>query len=158
MATPPTPAAAAKRIQTRQRQEEALRLKIAGATYQQIADQLGYSNRGSAAKAVQSLLDRHEFEGVEAYRHIELARREDLYLRLRASIASGDVPAIRAANRILDSIDQLLGLRERPGMDMDELHNLSRTLARQMAEAAGIEEELAVKYVEGLLRGEEVSL
>ena len=43
-----------RRIQAHERQLKALELRLAGVTYQQIADELGYSGRQGAFKAVES--------------------------------------------------------------------------------------------------------
>ena len=138
------------------KQQEALQLKIAGATYAQIAESLGYNSAQAAHKAIHSLLDRQEAAVANEYRHIELARREMLWFNLQALIRAADVPAMRLANRILDSIDLLLGLRERPGIDVNELHAQTMKLAREMAESAGLNPKDVVASVEAYLRGEEI--
>ncbi|QSX32476.1 hypothetical protein JYB87_11940 [Shewanella avicenniae] len=45
----------------------------------------------------------------EKYRALQLARYEDMFLRLQTKVKSGDGKAIETARRILDSINRLTG-------------------------------------------------
>ena len=46
------------------RRSEAIRLKTTGCTYEQIAEALGYANRGTVHRIVQQALDVREVESV----------------------------------------------------------------------------------------------
>jgi hypothetical protein len=65
----------------RERQEQALKLRLGGATYAQIAAKLEYADKSGAFRAVQAVLDRQESEGAAALRKIEDARLDLLWLR-----------------------------------------------------------------------------
>lgn len=60
--------------EVRQREAEAVRLRTANTSYEEIARQLGWANGTAARRAIQRALDRHEEEGVEDLRRIENAK------------------------------------------------------------------------------------
>ena len=62
-----------------QRDAEAARLKAAGRTYQQIADELGYSDRGNAWRGVQRAIKSVLKEPAEELIAVEAGRLDDLY-------------------------------------------------------------------------------
>lgn len=64
-----------------QRDAEACRLRTHGATYQQIADQLGFRHRDGAYRAVQRALHATVAEPAGELRQLELARLEELWRR-----------------------------------------------------------------------------
>ena len=53
-------------------------IRPSGYSFQGIADQLGFSNRSSARKAVIRLLEQYETDEVEKYRQLENYRLEEL--------------------------------------------------------------------------------
>ncbi|MGV9579740.1 hypothetical protein ACWDRZ_24110 [Streptomyces sp. NPDC003509] len=67
-----------------QRDAEAARLRARGLTYQQIADELGWTSRGDAHHAVQRALEATVKEAGDEVRAIELARLDDELVRLAA--------------------------------------------------------------------------
>ena len=66
------------REESRMRAIKALQLKMAGYTYESIAQQLGYCDKSGALKAVDRILDRHEDEQSDRYRAMENQRLEEL--------------------------------------------------------------------------------
>ena len=62
----------------RKREHDAVQLALAGATYQQIAEQLGYASKGNAWRAVHRLLARVDSEDAEALRTVEGSRLDRL--------------------------------------------------------------------------------
>lgn len=75
MATRKTPAkTTTRRARDRARAVQALQLKSAGHTYDAIATELGYANRGTAQAAVQNLLNNMESESVDEHRALQLER------------------------------------------------------------------------------------
>ncbi len=46
----------------------AMQLLARGRTYQQVADELGYANRGTVHRIVQQALETHEADNVEFFR------------------------------------------------------------------------------------------
>jgi hypothetical protein len=68
---------AAKRAEVAERRTKAIRLHLAGLTFQQIADQLGYSSRQVAGKDVARALEElkaEQHKAAEEWRAVELAR------------------------------------------------------------------------------------
>lgn len=112
---------------------KALNLRAQGATYDQIAERLGYSNRGGAHKAVARLLRGREAEGVDELRAQGQARYETviremgLLLSERKQVtevtdtgvetkvvpvhdSASRTAAARAIIRAQDSLNRLFGL------------------------------------------------
>lgn len=108
-ARPPTRdvAAAARALQ-------ALNLRKLGATYDQIARECGYGNRGTAFHAVQRELQRTLVHPTEEVRTLESERLDDIYRAMIAKAVRGDVPAAGVCLRIMERRASLLGLDYRP--------------------------------------------
>lgn len=68
----------AKNVASEDRAAKALNLRAQGATYEQIAERLGYSNRSSAHVAVNRLLSNRQAEGVDELRAQGQARYESV--------------------------------------------------------------------------------
>lgn len=94
----------------RQRQHEALKLCLAGATYERIADELGYADRSGAFRAVQAVLDRQESHAAEELRKIEDARLDLLWLKAFPKVMAGELKAIEVAAKLHDRRVKLHGL------------------------------------------------
>ena len=99
----------AKAVSNKERQAKALELRKAGATYQQISDQLGYSNYKSAARSVKTALERLVREPAEELRNMELERLNHMLLTLWPRVQGGEYPAIDRAIRIGERIAALTG-------------------------------------------------
>lgn len=64
------------------RRARAVELATQGHTYNQIASEVGYANRGTAYKVVRKALDENVAEAVEEYREVEVARLNALQAAL----------------------------------------------------------------------------
>jgi orotate phosphoribosyltransferase-like protein len=84
----------------------AVELLASGCTYQQIAEELGYTSRGTAHNVVAKALREQTTEAVGSLRGLENARLDALQLALWDAAMTGDA---RAAN----SIVQIIGARVR---------------------------------------------
>ncbi len=93
------------------RRSEAIRLKTAGCTYEQIAQELGYANRGTVHRIVQQALDVREVESVEELRRLELDRLDAVHASLWPQAMTGHVPSVLALLRVIDLRTRLLGLQ-----------------------------------------------
>lgn len=93
-----------------QKQDEAVRLRLAGASFDQIAEQLGYKTRSAAYKAVLAAVSRWGREPVEQLRQVEGARLDELRLRLMAEIRKGKLEHVDRYLRLSDRYAQLMGL------------------------------------------------
>jgi len=97
-------------IKSRERQALALELRKSGATYQQIADQLGYRSPQSAHKSVTSALKKLVEEPSEELRKVELERLDGMFLEMYRQAKQGILGAVDRCLRIMERRAKLLGL------------------------------------------------
>ena len=100
-------------IAVRQRGQEAIKLRMAGATITQIASQLGYANESGAYKAIMRELEQTAQdmgESTEAVRQLELKRLDQMQFPIWNQVLSGDQGAITTALRIQERRASLMGL------------------------------------------------
>jgi hypothetical protein len=106
-------ASKAQRIVTAKRRAQAVELKLAGLTFQQIADQLGYADRASACKDLDRALEQHV---MERNRNVDLLIEEQLLvlLRMRRAFWPDAIKADKGAGEMVlkttDRITKLLKL------------------------------------------------
>lgn len=108
----PSPRNQSRKAIAADREKRALALRLAGATYEQIASELHIS-LGAAHKAVQSVLDRTRqqcSEQADELRQLEVARLDRMLLLLESQIRTGHLGAIDRALRIQERRAKLLGL------------------------------------------------
>lgn len=101
------------RAEVAERRAKALQLRVAGVTWQQIADQLGHKTPGAAAQDVSRALDarRTEMNGPpDEFTALELERLDTMdraaWTVLRRHSASGGDP------QVLEAIDRLVRISE----------------------------------------------
>jgi hypothetical protein len=103
----------AKRVTVARRRTLAVQMKLAGATWQQIADRLGYASRGAAhtdvGRALAAQLEEQN-EVVEELRHLEVMRLNRLQVAAWTDAINGDLRAIDTCLRIIAHRCRLLGL------------------------------------------------
>ena len=97
-----------------ERRKEALELRALGYSYQAIADELGYANRGSAYKAVNQELKNIPREAAEHARELELGRLDEMQAAAMNGALAGDLFAIDRVVKIIESRSKLLGLYNLP--------------------------------------------
>ena len=108
-------AASPGRIDAQEKRARALELRKAGATYDQIAKQVGYSNRGNAQRAVQTALKEITAEPAREVLTLELERLDGMLLSLWPQARRGDVNAVDRVLRIQERRARYLGLDDGPG-------------------------------------------
>lgn len=91
------------------KRQRALQLRKAGATYDQVAQQVGYSNRGTAYRAVQAALDELPGETIAETMLLDEQRLEQLVMALWPKAIKGEG---WAAERIVKVIELRLKLQE----------------------------------------------
>lgn len=129
------------RLSTKQKEARALELRIGGASYQQIADAMGIKGGRSAAhKMVKRALDAIPAEGATELRQVELARMDELEMRLRARLRSGDVSVANALLRLSDQRAKLTGMYQSPEIGAD-MGQLAAVFAGLMASASAFAAE-----------------
>lgn len=92
------------------RRARAIELRAQGLTYEQIADALGYANRGTVYRMVGRALEAQTVEAVDALRALEVERLDALQVAIWEKAMDGDVSSAREAIRIIAARCRLLGL------------------------------------------------
>lgn len=103
-------AASPRRITAAEKRARALELRKAGATYDQIARQVGFSERGAAYRAVQTALLEITQEPAQEVRQLELERLDAMLLGLWPAARKGKEGAVDRVLRIMERRAKLLGL------------------------------------------------
>jgi hypothetical protein len=85
-------------------------MALIGHTYQAIADELGYANRGTVHRLVKTALADHEMDSVDELRQLELDRLDRLQYAYWAKALEGDLDAAHIVLKILDRRLKLLAL------------------------------------------------
>ncbi len=98
------------RLPAAERQRLAFELRLAGVTYEQIAQRLGYGGPSGAHKAVSTWLRRTRTEPSDELIRIETARIDRLWRGLWERAAGGDLQAADRALRLMERRSKLLGL------------------------------------------------
>ncbi len=99
-----------RHIAAHARQLRALELRLAGVTYEQIAEQLGYAGRSGAFKAVNTALKETLREPAEELRTLSAERLDRATLAIWRAVSAGDLQAIDRLLRIEARRARLLGL------------------------------------------------
>jgi hypothetical protein len=91
------------RVQARERENEAVRLRLAGMSFDDIAKRVGYTNRSAARKAVQRAVARDvpETEGLRA----KLIADTEMVIERLAPLVDSDDPELKAVDRFLKALD-----------------------------------------------------
>lgn len=104
------PKTSANAINAAEKQRRALDLRKTGATYEQIADALGYAGPSSAAKAIKTAIARITREAAEDVRTLEVERLDSMLRYQWPAVTKGHVRSTEVALRIMERRAALLGL------------------------------------------------
>ena len=99
-----------RRIRSVERQKQALELRLAGASFEQIGQALNYSCASSAYRAVQSAIAKVPEPAVREYRLVNTWRLNRLRINNWQAAQSGDPKAIEVELKIQQEEARLLGL------------------------------------------------
>ncbi len=147
---------------TAERDAKAARLRADGHTYQQIADQLGFSHRDLARRSVERALAAVVREPAEELRHLELIRLDALWLQAaqvmtteHITVSQGrvvegpdglpikdDGPTLSAIDRLLKIMERrakLVGLDAASKVEVISVEDVDREIAKLTAELGGAE-------------------
>lgn len=97
------------RILAKEKQRKALELRKAGASFDTIADQLGYADASGAYRAVQTAMKVLHQEPALELRTVQVERLNHMLLTLWPKVQNGDERAIDTSLRVMDKIDRLMG-------------------------------------------------
>lgn len=103
-------ATSGRRIADKERVAQALVLRKAGASYQQIAEQCGYNDRSAAHHSVTRALRAMGREDAEDVLELELARLDDMTTAVWPVARRGDLKAIDTVLKLQDRRAKYLGL------------------------------------------------
>ena len=103
-----------RRLEAREKQQRALELRMAGRTWNEVAETLGYASHAGAINAVKAILARSDSDYGSRFRTLTLERLTKVLQTYWPTMLRGDVPA---ANVCLKTIKDM---REVTGIDMPE--------------------------------------
>lgn len=98
------------RIESAERRGRALELRKAGATFEQIANQLGYADRHSAREAVVRALKDITRDGAEEVLDLELQRLDAMLVGLWAAARRGEPRSVETVLKVMERRSKYLGL------------------------------------------------
>ncbi len=102
----------------------AFELRKAGASYELIADKLGYANGKSAENTIRRVLrDKYDPDDVETVVNMELARLDALQLVAWRRAKDGDLSAIDRILKIMERRSQYLGLDKKEPVSQGAVTN-----------------------------------
>jgi hypothetical protein len=102
---PVTAVSGARSIQSKERQKKALALRRAGASFQVIAEEVGYGSANSAARAVRTALNADLREASDEYVALQMMRSEQLLMVQWQAAMTGDERAWDRAMLAVKHID-----------------------------------------------------
>jgi hypothetical protein len=141
--------AKSERIAARDR--VAVRLKLSGATYADIADHLGFKATSSAYEAVQRELRRTRQEPADELRQIELLRLDRVQMSLWAVLTQSNVDFDTLQRATLRFIQLSKRRAELLGLDAPKRVDITQQI-RTMAIREGLDPEQAVNDAQELLQ------
>lgn len=103
----------------------ALELRKAGATYETIAQMLGYASKSTAFNAVTRIMNASKREASKEAFEMELRRLDDLLMTLWPMARAGELPAIDRTLRIMERRAKLLGL-DAPEKSQQQIQQIIR--------------------------------
>ncbi len=104
------PVALRHKMSVGEKTRRAMALKLAGASYGAIAQQLGYNDASAARKAVQRGMKASLQENAGELRRIHYGRLEHMLMLIWADVNQKDLPSMSAALSIMDRMERLFGL------------------------------------------------
>ena len=143
-----------RRIEAVQRQQRALELRMAGRTWQEIADNLGYTNHTGAIAAVKTALAKTLEEPAAHYRALTLERLSKIIQVHWPLMLQADPTSTRLCLQAIKDTRELLGLDsptkyEHSGPDGGPIRQEVLTL-----DVADIAEAISVLHDAGAIRVE----
>ena len=106
------------RMSSKEKQKRAMALKLAGASYAQIAENLGYADSSGAYKAVSRGMKNSLQESAGDLRKIHYGRLEHMLMLVWPAVNQGDSHAVSSALQVMDRMERLYGLNEAQRVDI----------------------------------------
>lgn len=99
-----------KALAAREKEVKALYLLAAGASYVDIARQVGYYDQSGAKKACDRILDRREIEPNERFKKLQMIRYRALLLGVYARATAGEDEAFKNAIEAMKGMERVQGV------------------------------------------------
>lgn len=99
-----------KKVTAAHKRAQAVELRKAGATFEEIATALGYSNKGTAYRAVEQALKEAQREPALQLIELEVQRLDMMLRALWPAVVRGQLGAVDRAIRVAERRARLLGL------------------------------------------------
>jgi len=115
-----------RRLSSKERQRQAIALKLAGASYVQIAAKLGYASTETARSIITKGLDASLQENAKELRKIHYGRLEHMLMLVWPRVNTGDQSSIQTALTIMDRMERLYGLAAPQKIDVN--HGVRETI------------------------------
>ncbi len=114
---------------------EALKLRLQGYTYREIAEKLNVSNPGTVYRSIQRILQKTAQEPADELRQLESMRLDNLQQRLIDLLEASDQPlfVIDRILKVMSQRAQLLGLNK-PVIVEDDLGDQLASLIKRVAQ------------------------
>lgn len=112
--------ASARKVAANEKQRQALELRKAGATYEEIARTVGYSGPQGAHKAVMSALQKTLQEPADELRTLELDRLDKMQMSLWKAAIGGNQGAIDRVLKIMERRAKLLGIEAPQKIEVEQ--------------------------------------
>jgi hypothetical protein len=106
------------KMSSKEKQKRAMALKLAGASYAQIAENLGYADASGAYKAVAVGMKNSLQESAGDLRKIHYGRLEHMLMLVWPAVNQGDSHAVNSALQVMDRMERLYGLNEAQRVDI----------------------------------------
>ena len=139
-----------RRVAQTEKQRQALQMRLAGASYEQVAAALGYRQRCGAWQAVQEALRKMLQEPADEVRKLELARLDSWLLGITPQIRAGSLEALDRGLKIMAQRTMYITGLKVP--DRVALRLTIQRAAQQVAEDLGLSVEEVLAEAEALLR------
>ena len=126
-----------RRIAAYEKQRQALALRYGGATYDAIAQAVGYRSKQAAQQGVEAALKKTVQEPADQLRQLDLGRIDAMLLAIWAKARAGDYEAIDMVLKLLTRRAKLLGLdapvrQELTGPDGGPIELAAVTLSQRL--------------------------
>lgn len=112
-----------KQMSVGEKTRRAMALKLAGASYAQIALQLGYHDASGARKAVQRGMKSALQETAGELKRIHYGRLEHMLMLLWPEVNQRDLPAMSQALAVMDRMERLYGLNAAEKLEVSSGNN-----------------------------------
>jgi hypothetical protein len=119
-----------------EREQEVVKLRRGGLTWDMIADRTGYASASAAHAAYQRAARRIVQEDIEAIRRVEAERLDMAQMAIWGSVLSGNIPAVTALIRIQERRAKLLGLDQPIRQQIEVTNYDGDTIDREVARLA----------------------